>query len=81
MATFWAAANRNTRLTVRVEQAGNLKNKIAQQIYSLTAAQQQFSFRTDVIAQPGRYRLAFYVGDNPAGDKIWLDAITFTPVN
>lgn len=79
--SFKAVASRNTRLIVRMEQAGNLKNKIAQQIYALTPAQQQFSFRTDAIPQPGHYRLAFYVGDNPAGDKIWLDAITLTPVN
>jgi hypothetical protein len=25
--------------------------------------------------------LAFYVGDNPSGDQIWLDAITLTPAN
>lgn len=79
--SFKAIANRNTKLIVRVEQAGDLTNKIAQQTYSIGNKEQSFSFNTEMIKQSGRYRLAFYVGDNPAGDQIWLDAITLKPAN
>ena len=79
--SFRAIANHNTKLNVRVEQAGNPKNKIAQQTFAVTREEKQFLFKTDAIKQPdGRYRLAFYAGDNPADDKIWLDAITLTPL-
>ncbi len=80
--SFRAMANRDTKLNVRVEQAGNPKTKIAQQVYALTKEEKQFLFKTEMITlQPdGRYRLAFYVGDNPKEDQIWLDAITLTPV-
>lgn len=79
--SFRALANRDTKLNVRVEQAGNPKNKIAQQTVTLTKETKQFSLNTEAIKQAdGRYRLAFYVGDNPAGDKIGLDAITLTAV-
>lgn len=78
--SFKAIANRNTKLIVRVEQAGDLTNKIAQQTYSIGNKEQSFSFNTEMIKQSGRYRLAFYVGDNPAGDQIWLDAITLNSI-
>jgi arylsulfatase len=79
--SFKALAKRDTKLIVRMEQAGNLANKIAQQTYSIGTKQQSFNFETDAIKNSGRYRLAFYVGDNPSGDQIWLDAITLTPAN
>ncbi|WP_423126825.1 arylsulfatase [Gaoshiqia sp. Z1-71] len=79
--SFRAIANRNTKLMVCVEQAGNVKNKIAQHDYSIGDTEKQFSFKTETITRSGRYRLAFYLGDNPVEDKIWLDAITLTPVN
>ncbi len=76
--SFKAMANRDTKLIVRVEQAGNPKDKIADQVYSLSQTPQEFSFSTGEIRQPGRFRLAFYVGSNPEGDQIWLDGITLT---
>ena len=71
-------ANRDARLIVRVEQAGNASVKIADKRYTLSPTLQEFSFTTAEIGKPGRYRLAFYVGDNPEGDRIWLDSITLT---
>ncbi len=76
--SFKAVAATGTKLIVRVEQAGNPGNKVAQQTYSVGTSEQCFSFKTEAIKKNGRYRLAFYVGDNPVGDKIWLDAITLT---
>jgi arylsulfatase len=79
--SFRTVSNRDTKLNVRVEQAGNPINKIAQQTFVITPEEKQFSFKTDAIKQPdGRWRLAFYAGDNLAEDKIWLDAITLTPL-
>ena len=76
--SFKAMANRDAKLIVRVEQAGNAREKIADKSYALTPALQEFSFATTEIGKPGRYRLAFYVGNNPEGDHIWLDNITLT---
>ena len=74
-----AMANRTTTLTVRVEEIGNPKNKIAEQVCNLDTKVKQFSFKTQKIDHPAQYRLVFLAGDQPAGDKIWLDSITLTP--
>lgn len=76
--SFKALANRETKLIVRVEQAGNVRIKLAEQVFLLSPDQQEFAFTTGQINQPGRFRLAFYLGNNPEGDKIWMDDITLS---
>lgn len=79
--SFSALAEKNSQLNVRVEQQGKPGMKIAQKVYQIGKDKQTYSFQTGMIKEPGRYKLSFYVGDNPVGDKIWLDAITLNPVN
>lgn len=77
--SFKALANRTAQILVRVEQTGPLKNRIAEQTYTLNENEKQFSFKTKLIDQPGQYRLVFYLGENPAGSKFRIDAITLAP--
>lgn len=79
--SFRVAANRESKIDVRLEQVGKAKSIITQNTYSLDQETRQFSFTTGTITESGRYRLAFYMGNNPEGDAIWLDAITLTPVD
>ncbi len=76
-----AQAAQETTLVVRLEQAGNPKNKLIDETVTLDRETKQFTFKSAILQKPGQYRLCFYTGNNKAGETIWLDAITLKPFN
>jgi hypothetical protein len=74
--SFRAVSEQETTLHVFFDFAENKKNKVFSQTYTVDDEVREYSFHTGELTRPGRYRLVFGLGENPAGDKIWLDAIT-----
>ena len=69
------------QLTVCVEHDGQTEIIVAKKTFRIGTELQNFKFETDKIIKEGRYRLAFYLGDNPVGDQIWLDKIQLNALN
>ncbi|MCW0484250.1 arylsulfatase [Gaoshiqia sediminis] len=79
--SFRAVANRNTKLNVTFEEAGKNSDVLATNVFQLSTEVKVFSLNTKMIVKPTRYKLSFGVGNNPVDDKIWLDAVTLSPID
>lgn len=79
--SFRAVANRNTKLNVTFEEAGKNRNVIAPYVFQISTEVKVLSLNTKMIDKPTRYKLSFGVGNNPVDDKIWLDAVTLSPID
>lgn len=78
--SFRAEANKQTKLSVAFEEVGKNRNVIAHEVFQLSTEEGVYSFKTKAIDKSARYKLSFEVGNNPAGDTIWLDSVTLDPV-
>jgi arylsulfatase A-like enzyme len=78
--SFSVTANRETTLLVVMDHAADPSHTVAKHSYQIDETIREFSFTTDIMDRPGRFSLSFYVGNNPVGDVIWLDAVNLEPV-
>ncbi|MGQ8335467.1 arylsulfatase [Sunxiuqinia sp. A32] len=78
--SFKSVASCDTKLVVRFEKMGKSNSEGLKYEFPLSAKESTFSFISNSIDQPGRYRLIFEVDNVPVNEKVWLDNIELTPV-